>query len=278
MRITSLFCVVVAVASSGCETARMYDGPRLPYESVSIVEARSSRATIERIDGQKVGKSAIELMPGDHDLEFSWSTRQMIASLFPVMETDCHVEARLEAGRRYRFEQNESMKFVGKRPPQNFRWTIYRVDPKLVDDTGSEIGAITCKPTCRAHGRKLLDERAYPCEGVLELRVVQPPQDEGDSHPAISTERAALARIIFDRLQASCASLRDSQEELCRVRRVSNNISYLSEDGRLFIFYPDDATSLRPGLRGEARAECLGGPAFTDTPACLNAFGWVLLR
>lgn len=277
-RLAPLICAAFAMAVFGCGTARLYDGPALPPESVSIVEAPSSRATIERIDGEDVHRSAIELMPGDYELEFSWSTRKRISSLFPVMETNCYVAATLEPGRSYVFEQNDSREAVGRRPPQDFRWTLYRVDPKLLSDTGEETGEIICKPTCRAHGQKSSNERTSDCADVLEPRVVQPAENAADSESRQSPEAAALSRIIFDRLTISCADQRGIQEALCQVRRVPNNISYLSGDGTLLIFYPADATDLRPGLREEARSECLGDPPHSDTPACLNDFGWVLLR
>lgn len=258
----------------GCGTPRMYDGPALPQDQVSTVSVSSGRATITRVDGGAVNKSAIELLPGRYEIDFSWSTRSMIGSLFPVMTSDCHVEVTLDAGRKYSFEQNESREAVGKRPPQNFRWTIYRIDPKLISDSGSEVGNMTCNPTCRAHGRKSSNEQTLACSHLLEPRVVSPVEDS----PRLTPEEAALSRIIFDRLQSSCSELRGTKELECQLRRVPNNISYLSEDGTLLIFYPHEQTHLRPGLRDEARSECLGSSLSADTFDCLHDFGWVLLE
>jgi hypothetical protein len=279
MKTPTSLMVVWTICSLGCGTPRLYDGPRLPPESVSVVSAPSARAKISRIDGQNVFNSKIELRPGERQLEFSWSTSKKVGSLFPVMETECYVKASLVGGHRYIFQENATRESIGRRPPQNFHWTLYQVDPKLIDETtGADAGLLRCNPICRAHGRKPHDQRTSRCEDVLEPRLVTPSDKNGGSAPQQSPEQAALSRIVFDRLLASCARLRGQKEVLCQVRRASNGISYLSADDTLLIFYPSDETNLRPGLRDEARSECLDTQSHADTPACLRDFGWELLR
>lgn len=278
MQLRALWVAVSSAATVGCGAMQLYDGPRLPTESVAVIAAPASRASIERIDGREVHVSEVEVLPGDHEIEFAWSMPTAAGSLFPAMETACYFKTTLAAARRYSFEENLTREAIGLRPPQTLRWTLYRVDPKLRDETtGESIGEPICNPTCRAHGKNGSTETNTSCRDILEPRVVGTLDEDEESGRSRSPEKTALSKIIFDRLSESCAEQRSTKDLSCLSRRLPNNLTYLAGDGTLVVFYPSEETNLRPGLRDEARSECLGDPHRVDIPQCLNGYGWVHL-